>query len=175
MSKEIQQGPSPSECVKSPTGVEEALNGPHGPRLGRPSHRFGPPTALFSEPLALLKYELDHLELYTPDTDTLNLAFLLITTSSGFFADENARGGPLRSLLNVLLPDDIEWQELTVEETARPYGVWFEGDFPCLIFELKNEQGLGGDPVLQSSMSYGKVITQKLVCSSLFLVHLSFR
>ena len=166
-SKEIQQGPSPSECVKSPAGVEEALNGPHGPRYGRPSHRFGPPTALFSEPLALLKYELDHLELYTPDTGTLNLAFLLITTSAGFFADEDARGGALRSLLSVFFSDDIEWQESTVEKTAKPYGVWFGGGFPCLIFELKNEQGLGGDPVLQSSISYGKVITQKLVCSSL--------
>ena len=163
MSKEIQQGPLPSDCVKSPAGVEGALNGPHGPRFGRPSHRFGPPTALFCEPLALLKYDLDHLELYTPDTVTLNQAFFLITTSAGFFADEKTREAALRSTLNTLLPGDVKWQHQTVGGKAKPDGVWFEGDFPCLIFELKNEQGLRGDPFLQSSISYGKIITQTLV------------
>ena len=173
-SKGIRQGPAPYECVETPGAVQEALNGVHGPRYGRPSHRFGPPTALFSEPLALLKYELDNPELLTPNVSVLGCAFQLITFSADFFVDEDQRGLPLGSILKMLLPGDVKWQMMTQEKTARPTGVWFEGIFPCLIFELKNEQGLGGDPFLQSSLSYGKIITQTSVRSSPLPVHLSF-
>jgi len=41
--------------------------------------------------------------------------------------------------------------------------VWFEGFFVYLIFELKNEPGLGGDPFLHSLAVYSKIIRQKEV------------
>ena len=144
--------------------MKETLSGPHGPRYGRPSDRFGPPTALFSEPLALLKYGIDHLESFTPDSTTLDSAFLLVTTSTGFYAEEKMREEALKPILETLLPGDIKWQNPTVGGTPIADGAWFEGMFVYMILELKNEQGLRGDPFLQGLVTYGEVITQEKVC-----------
>jgi hypothetical protein len=94
------------------------------------------PRQFFGQPPALLKYELDHLELFTPNTTTLDQAFELITTFTGFFSDEKQRETALKPILRLLLPGNAKGQESN----------WFEGIFTYLIVELKNEQGLGGDP-----------------------------
>ena len=90
---------SPSESVKSPVSVRDAVVGPTGPRYGRPSHRFGPPTALFSPKLALLKHDLDHLDALVPDEAGAALASSLIKTTAGFFDEEIDRQMPLRPVL----------------------------------------------------------------------------
>ena len=131
--------------------------GPGGPRYGRPTHRFGPPTALFSEPLALLEYDLGHLESFTPDSRMLDSVFDLIVTSAGFFPDEKAREIGLKTVLKNLLVGRDEWQQSIAEEGSKSDGVWLEGPFVYLIFELKNEPGLGGDPFLQGLGVYGKI------------------
>ena len=156
---------SPSECVKDPAHIQKTLQDRHGPRYGRPSDRFGPPTALFSEPLALLKYRLDHLESLTPDPVTLDHAFNLVAISTGFFGGEKDREGALKPTLEALLPGRSDWQLKTVGNSAIPDAAWLEGPFTYLIFELKNEQGLGGDPFLQGLLTYGKVTARPTVCS----------
>lgn len=134
---------------------------PGGPRYGRPIHRFGPPTALFSEPLALLQQNLGHLESFTPDPEILDHAFNLIEISTGFFADEKTREDSLKTVLGSLLVGQNKWQQSIAEEgtkkSIKPDGVWLEGPFVYLIFELKNEPGLGGDPFLQGLTVYGKI------------------
>ena len=136
--------------------------GPGGPRYGRPTHRFGPPTALFSEPLALLEYDLGHLESFTPNSKMLDRVFDLIVISAGFFVDEKTREVGLKTILKNLLVGRNEWQQSITEEgskksSTKPDGVWLEGPFVYLIFELKNEPGLGGDPFLQGLGVYGKI------------------
>ena len=167
LSKAIKQGPSPSETVKSATAMKEAVLDPTGPRYGRPMHRFGPPTALFSPPLALLKYNLGHLESFTPNHAMLSHALDLIDISTAFFANENAREGSLKTILGHLLVGQSQWQSSITEEGSKKSikadGVWLEDSFVYLIFELKNESGLGGDPLLQGLTVYGKITAQDKV------------
>ena len=160
---------SPSECIKSFANIQTTLNDHHAPRYGRPPHRFGPPTAIFSEPLALLKYRLDHLESLTPDPLVLGSSFDLISTSASTFGNEGRREEGLKPTLQALLPGMGSWQHKTVGGSSIPDAAWLEGSFTYLIFELKDEVGLGGDPFLQGLLVYGKVTAQKTVCSPSFL------
>jgi hypothetical protein len=137
-----------------------------GPRYGRPSYRFGPPTVLFSEPLAFLKYDLEHLELFTPDHAIVNAAYDLVTSSTEFFDDEAQREQVLKLILQTLLVGENKWQKQTSDKKAIPDGVWLTGCFAYLIVELKNEPGLRGDPFLQGLITYGKIITQEEVLIS---------
>ena len=166
----IKLGPSPFDSVKSPAAVKQTLTSRDGPRYGRPSDLFGPPTALFSKPLAFLKDRLDHLESFTPSGLTLDHAFDFVAQSTDFFADEEDREGALKPILESLLPGDAKWQEPIWGEAPAAEGAWVEGIFTYLIVEMKNEQGLGGDPFLQGLVSYGKTIAQETVLSILFLV-----
>ena len=133
-----------------------------GPRYGRPSDRFGPPTALFDETLAILKYDLEHLEGLTPSPKSVDHAFDLVTTATNFFEKEEERGRSLRKHLDPLV-GNVSWGASIAGGTTTPDGVCLEGPFAYLIFELKNEPGLGGDPFLQSLIVYGKNIEQKAV------------
>ena len=163
--KGIERVLSPSDTVKSASAVKEGTIDPSGPRYGRPSHRFGPPTALFSEPLALLKYNLEHLESFTPDLATLNCALNLITSSTDFFPDGDQRAEVLKVILGDLIPGRKLWQRPTTRKTAQPDGVWLEDFFAYIIVELKNEPGLAGDPFLQALIAYGKLIAEDEVLS----------
>ena len=162
MSVAIRHGPSPSDSVKSAAAIKETVSGPSGPRYGRPSHRYGLPTALFSEPLAFLKYNLEHLESFTPDHGVLGDTYALVTGSTDFFRDEAVREVFLKFALPGLVGRN-EWQQRTSDKKANLGGVWLEGNFAYLIVESKNEQGLGGDPFLQGLVRYGKIIAQKEV------------
>ena len=154
---------SPSDCVKSISNVRETVTSARGPRYGRPSDRFGPPTALFSNPLAILRYNLEHLDGLTPDLEMITPAFDFVTAGAEFFDDEANRGKVLQNLLKNLLERDAQWQKPIEDWTAKPYGAWFEGLFAYLIFEMKNEPGLGGDPFLQALAVYSKIVQQKKV------------
>ena len=164
-SEKIGGGPPPSDCVKNFANIKATVTGPIGPRYGRPSDRFGPPTALFSKPLAMLRYNLEHLDKVTPDHGTITPAFDFVTTGAAFFDAEEKRGEVLQRLLKSLLGCDAQWQTSIADGKAKPDGVWFEGRFAYLIFELKNEPGLGGDPFLQSLAVYGKMVPQNQVPS----------
>ena len=159
----MRQGPSPSDSVKSASAVENATIDRHGPRYGRPSDRFGPPTSLFSEPLALLKYNLEHLESFTPNDGMLDRAFNLITSSADFFGGEDNREASLKVILGGFLPGTNTWKRPTPGKTAQPGGIWLEGPFAYLIVGFKNEPGIGGDPFLQALVTYGKLTAQEEV------------
>lgn len=88
---------STSDCVKSFTNISETVLSAGGPRHCRPSDRFGPPTALFDKALALLKYDLDHLEVFTPLVSEINPSFDLVTTATAFCGLAGEREVVLRS------------------------------------------------------------------------------
>ena len=164
-SQKIGAGPPPSDCVKSFANIKAAVTSPTGPRYGRPSDHFGPPTALFSKPLAMLRYNLEHLYKLTPEHGSITPAFDFVTTGAAFFDDEEKRGEVLQRLLKSLLGRDAQWQTSIADGKANPYGVWFEGLFAYLIFEMKNEPGLGGDPFLQALAVCSKIVPQEQVPS----------
>src|ERR1700684_740243 len=68
---------SPSDNIKDFDKIKRTVTFPSGPRYGRPSHRFGPPTVLFNDALARLKYDLEHLDKFTPPHQKLCHAFSL--------------------------------------------------------------------------------------------------
>ena len=156
---------SPSESVKNPVSIRHAIEDPAGPRYGRPSDRFGPPTALFSKELALLRYDLEHLEAFTPKSTDADRAFDLIENAVDFFDDENKREAALRPILGRLLVGKSQWQTLMSNGSAKPDGVWLEEPFTYMIVQVKNEPGLGGDPFLQGLIVYSKTIAQEKVRS----------
>ena len=55
-----------------------AAEAPSGPRYGRPPGYFGPSTALLSPELALLKYDLEHLDAFEPDSTGDNFTLSLM-------------------------------------------------------------------------------------------------
>jgi len=181
-SKDIRGAPSPSDCVKSSAAVKKALTDPrgHSPRYGRPSDQFGPPTALFSKPLALFEHDLKNLKSFTPDAEVLGHAFEFVAGATEIYENEKDREKFLYPLLEHLLPGECKWKESIAKGSAKvsdkggakPDGLWLEGRFPCLIFELKNEQGLGGDPFLQGLIVYGKIVAQEEVRLLLFPLQL---
>jgi len=141
------------------------MENPTGPRYGRPSNRFGPPTALFSRPLALLRYDLEHLDGFTPSSTDADHAFYFIEKAANFFGEEDEREVALWSILGVLLAGERQWRAPVGDGSAKPYGVWLEGPFAYLIVEMKNDSGLGGDPFLQGLFTYSKIIAQEKVLS----------
>ena len=162
---------SPSESIKSPSTIKNAVDTSTGPRYGRPAERFGPPAVLFSQPLALLSYDLEHLETFTPNAVIASYASDFISNTTTFFRNDGEKEASLRSTLEKLLIGTAEWQRGLEGGTAKPGGVWHEDLFAYLIVGIKNEPGLGGDPFLQSLIVYNKILAQQLVLPPSFSSH----
>ena len=112
-----------------------------------------------------MRYDLEHLDQTTPERTTVTDALRFVTSSAGFFHDEDLRQVVLHDTLESLLRKNVRWREPIAGGVAKPDGVLFEGPFAYLIFELENEPGLGGDPFLKGLAVYTKLISQqKEVC-----------
>ncbi|KAF9793479.1 hypothetical protein BJ322DRAFT_132244 [Thelephora terrestris] len=151
---------SPSDSIKDFNKIKRTVTFPSGPRYGRPSHRFGPPTVLFNDALARLKYDLEHLDKFTPPHQKLCHAFSLTTIAADFHSSDEERFKSLKDPLKELLGTEASWKESVASGSTIPDGLWLEGPFAYMIFELKNEPGLGGDPFLQSLVVYGNAVKQ---------------
>ncbi|KAF9787419.1 hypothetical protein BJ322DRAFT_1055076 [Thelephora terrestris] len=156
---------SPSDSVKSFAAIKSIVLDAGGLYYGR-HDRFGPHTALFNKELALLKYEIDHPERFIPD-ENLADAIKFVETAAKFFDAENIRESRIHPILESLLGSKGNWQQPTNSRSAKPDVVWSEEGFACLIAEIKNEQGLGGDPFLQSLVVYRKFIGEQKYQQSL--------
>ena len=126
-----------------------------------PTH--GPPTVLFDYALAALQYDLEHLETLTPPEITIQYTYDLVCRSAGFFDEKDVKVLISQHTLGQLIPGNSRWERSTADGSAKSDGVWFEGPFAYLIFQLTNEPGLGGDPFLQTLAAYGEIIQQKEV------------
>ncbi|KAF9787382.1 hypothetical protein BJ322DRAFT_1107440 [Thelephora terrestris] len=157
---------SPSDSVKSFAAIKSTVLDAGGLYYGR-HDRFGPHTALFNKELALLKYEIDHPEQSIPDETILAHAITFVQTAAKFFDGEITRESQLHPMMETLLGSKGNWQQPTNSQSAKPDVVWSEEGFACLIAEIKNEQGLGGDPFLQSLVVYKKFIREKKYQQSL--------
>ena len=127
-----------------------------------------------------MKYDLEHLDKFTPSSAMMLPAFNLVTRATDFFDNEAIRQDMLQDSLKELLGASSDWpvriggswgleflrRAWTEGWGAEQDGVWFKGRFACVILALKNEPGLDGDPFLQSLAAYGNVIAQQEVSSS---------
>ena len=168
LSKIMRHTDSPSENVKSAPTIRCFVEALEGPRYGRPSDRFGPPTALFSPELALLKYDLEHLEAFTPDSMGAKYAFDLIETSTNFFEKGSERRITVRPILRGLLVGESQWR---APITDGPNGTRLEETFAYPIIEIMDELGLEGDPFLRGLVAYSRALAQEKVWSPPCLFH----
>ena len=159
LAKTLRTTDSPSEIAKNPASIRDIVKAPSGPRYGRPSDHSGPPTALFSPELALLKYDLEHLDVFMPDPMAADLIFRLIENATDFFDDENGRKVVLRPILRGLLEGYGD------RRMTNTYGTWLEETFGRPIIEINDEPGLGGDPFLRGLVAYSEAIAQETVRS----------
>ena len=109
-----------------------------------------------------MKYDLEHLELFTPDPAMLDDAFKLVTSVTDSFGDEGESILNLKSILGGLLVDWNKWQKPTADKSVQPVGVWLVEYFAYLIVKLKNV-GLGGGPFLQGLVIHSKITAQEEV------------
>jgi len=121
--------------------------------------------------LAFLKFDLDNLSEFTPDSGAISFALQLVERGAGFFDDEKNRQATLGPIIEGLLGESGLWLAPIADGAAKPDGVWLEDPFAYLILEMKNEPGLGGDPFLQGIFVYSKVIGQEKVPSPLRRFH----
>ena len=159
---------SPSESVKNLASIKSAVEDPSGPRFGRPSDRFGPPTVLFSRELALLKHDLDHLGAFMPDYICVGHAHSLIENATNFFNNEGERETVLLPILRRLLVGNSDWRVRILDGSD---GGWLEEFFAYPIIDMKDEQGLGGDPFLRGLVVYGKALAHEKVRYFSYLLH----
>ncbi|KAF5340455.1 hypothetical protein D9758_013579 [Tetrapyrgos nigripes] len=146
----FEQFPPPSQGAASPQDVHTRAN---GIRAGRPATYHGPSNALFDRHLAILSDKLRNLEIVHPTTDMLDFANRLVDTCAKFYETENAREQPVFQLLNEHFPNARHQQSIT-NNRAKPEAFWFL----ALIWELKNEQGNGGNVVVRAAIDYAKIL-----------------
>ncbi|KAL5485856.1 hypothetical protein ACEPAI_6898 [Sanghuangporus weigelae] len=151
--------PSSSEGVKSEENIRGWTNDNTGVHTHRPVGNYGPPTALFHPALARLRHRLRHLDqIDEPSADHFEWAHKFIQVCNNGFRKEKILEGELKQIINALIGEDATWQELLQDNRAKPDAVW--GQIIRAILELKNVDGLGGNPILQATLDYTKILFQ---------------
>ncbi|KAK7437510.1 hypothetical protein VKT23_018582 [Stygiomarasmius scandens] len=141
---------SPSQACLKPSTVWE------GEKVkicgGRPFSEFGLPNGVFNEHLAQLSQDLKDLDITPAEEDFVRVAYSLLKVSSSCYPDEKTREKALAIELQDLFPNGL-WQT-SVAGGTKPACWWLL----AMIFELKNEIGATGDPLVQAVVDYCKII-----------------
>ncbi|KAL5524756.1 hypothetical protein ACEPAF_9902 [Sanghuangporus sanghuang] len=151
--------PSPSEGVKSEEKIKGWANDNTGVHTHRPVGNYGPPTALFHPALARLRHRLRHLDqIEEPSAQHFVWAHKFIQVCNDGFKKEKLMEGELKQIINALIGEDASWQVYLQDKMAKPDAVW--GQIIRAILELKNVDGVGGNPILQATLDYAKILFQ---------------
>ncbi|KAL5532635.1 hypothetical protein ACEPAF_4409 [Sanghuangporus sanghuang] len=149
--------PSPSEGVKSEEKIKGWANDNTGVHTHRPVANYGPPTALFHPALARLRHRLRHLDqIEEPSAEYFVWAHKFIQVCNDGFKKEKLMEGELKQIINALIGEDASWQQYLQDKTAKPDAVW--GQIIRAILELKNVDGVGGNPILQATLDYAHIL-----------------
>ncbi|KAJ7029948.1 hypothetical protein C8F04DRAFT_1398071 [Mycena alexandri] len=140
--------PTPSTCSTDPKMLFQHV----GTLAGRPFGRCGPATAIFDTHLAGLSDALRDLAqaVPVPSTSKISWALEVFQVSLDFYKTEADMEKLIRPLINSLFPGG-EWQHRIAGGKPEAHG-------PGWIFELKNLNGLGGDPEAQAIADYEKLL-----------------
>ncbi|KAJ7493324.1 hypothetical protein B0H11DRAFT_2005908 [Mycena galericulata] len=150
--------PSPSAVANDPFVI--ATDDDSSLYIGRPAGRFGPPVALFDPILASLADTMDHPESIDVTPDILGLAHQFFLASIRPYKTKRERGIALRAILEQLFPGG-DWQSVLSGGIAKPEACWLL----AMIYELKKERGCFGDPQVQCTVDYAKMITDAKLMS----------
>jgi hypothetical protein len=132
---------------------------------GRPNANFGPPVALFHPVLGLLAHHISHLDEDIPEATPSPIQFArtheLIIKSLGAYPSKQDRIEDIRDTLAKALglENKIRWNQSVAG--IVPDGCY--GDQCAALFEIKNENGTGGDGSLQVAFDYATIYTDSKV------------
>ncbi|KAJ7747573.1 hypothetical protein B0H16DRAFT_1725992 [Mycena metata] len=140
--------PTPSTCSTDPKLLFQHA----GTLAGRPFGRCGPATAIFDTHLAGLSDALRDLPqaVPVPSTSKISWAMEFFQVSLEFHKTEGDMERLIRPLIDKLFPEG-EWQHRIGGGKPEAHG-------PGWVFELKNLNGLGGDPEAQAIADYEKLL-----------------
>ncbi|KAL5485676.1 hypothetical protein ACEPAI_6717 [Sanghuangporus weigelae] len=152
--------PSPSEGVKSEENIRGWANDSTGVHIHQPVGNYGPPTALFHPALARLRHRLRHLDqIDEPSAAHFEWAHKFIQVCNNGFRKENLMEGELSQIIDALIGEDATWQEYLQDKRSRPDAVWGQIIIRAIL-ELKDVDGVGGNPILQATLDYAKILFQ---------------
>ncbi|KAF4622181.1 hypothetical protein D9613_009643 [Agrocybe pediades] len=150
---------SPSETVKDPKRYAQVF--------GKTIHVDHLPVALFSPILASLCKDLNRLHDIEPEPEIVQSACSYIKAASPTYDNEDMLRVAISPSVdstfgNLVWEKNIPWADdfkpgsscvSIIEDIAMPY----------TIFELRNLLGLLGDPVLEASVGYAKIVSSRKV------------
>ncbi|KIK52913.1 hypothetical protein GYMLUDRAFT_77698 [Collybiopsis luxurians FD-317 M1] len=145
----ISQLPSPSQSAIDPKSCHNVAGGVYD---GRPAGFHGLPNALFDSRLAKLEEAMSNLDTIEVDKVYIEFALKLISASIAFYRQDNHRERRLCEIIFDNLFPNGEW--LKEIKHGKPEAFWLLS----LIFELKNERGVGGDARMQCILDYLKLL-----------------
>ncbi|KAF9546042.1 hypothetical protein CPC08DRAFT_649161 [Agrocybe pediades] len=150
---------SPSETVK------EAKK--YGQVFGRTIHVDEFPVALFSPILASLCEDLNRLHDIEPEPEIVQSACSYIKAASPTYINEEVRQAAISpsvnsTFSNVVWGENISWAD-DFKPDAKCASTVKDIVIPYTILELKTLLGISGDPVMQGSVGYAKIVSSKKV------------
>jgi len=164
VAEKARDNPVPSIAIKDFSSIKDgATRARAAVHYGRPASNRGPPTGLFQSSLGFLHYELQNLEERYPDPDQSKLQHTakFISISLSYFLDETERGRALEgALASLIRHHDIRWHFTTDRMASEIDGCWMIQEIAGIIYQLKNEIGLSGDPWLKAILAFQKLIAQ---------------
>ncbi|KAL5526113.1 hypothetical protein ACEPAG_7451 [Sanghuangporus baumii] len=133
---DMQRFPSPSEGVTSEENIREWANEQHW-----------------------LRHRLRHLDqIDEPSADHFEWAHKFIQVCNNGLRKEDLMEGELSQIVDALIGEDATWQEYLQDSRTTPDAVW--GQIIRAILELKDVDGVGGNPTLQATLDYAKILFQ---------------
>ncbi|KAG5649917.1 hypothetical protein H0H81_001495 [Sphagnurus paluster] len=151
---------SPSETAGSPAKIREVIEGNKSRvYVGRPG---GAPAAIFNPALAALQLRLENLDQVKVDHgDVVNAAEYMDKAITAY-DDESAREKAIKTCIDIAVGQSGDWNSrLDWADAIKPDCAWWHKLFLTIVLELKNIDGLAGNPSFQSIIDYCKIIPQK--------------
>lgn len=132
---------------------------------GRPWGKHGIQNAIYHPALAHLHHAIRNLETLYPNPETAVLresrSFVM---SMDLYGSEYDRS----KAIFIEFPFDEGGEWTRTAKPTRVSAIWRAGGepgIPYMLMQFKNEVGIGGDPVLQSLVTYLKEIGTQTVCA----------
>lgn len=151
---------SPSETAGSPAKIREVIEGNKSRvYVGRPG---GAPAAIFNPALAALQLRLENLDQVKVDHgDVVNAAEYMDKAITAY-DDESAREKAIKTCIDIAVGQSGDWNSrLDWADAIKPDCAWWHKLFLTIVLELRNIDGLAGNPSFQSIIDYCKIIPQK--------------
>ncbi|KAG5635434.1 hypothetical protein H0H81_011254, partial [Sphagnurus paluster] len=109
-----------------------------------------------------LQRRLENLDQVEVDPRDIANAADYLNTAIITYDDESAREKAIKNYIDIAVGQSGDWNSrLEWAHAIQPTCAWWHKLFLYIVLELKNIDGLAGNPSLQSIIDYGKIIPEK--------------